>query len=423
MSDRPAIFTTTARLEVRATTAELLGLGQGRAPDPAIFDERTPFFWLNEISSNRLDAYATRMDPATTLNNFAAEAAEGRAFLAGHRHWEMPFGYTLTGTLETVGEVTRVLADAYTLRGLELGGVKTDSFIDGARAGLVRDTSVGFHGGWFRCDICGGNMRDWRNCPHIPGLTYEEIGEGNVVRQVLATATVIDAHLAEVSAVYDGATPGAAILKAEEGARMGLVDERHAQLVEQRYRIHLPDRRLLVPGAAVPPAPAPEPAPQDAAGDRAAPTDQETPVPQETPTPDAEGERATPAQAAQVVDLAPELRAVLGLAADADPIAHLRALAQELPQLRAQAADGKAYREQLEAEALTEAVRALGAEAEAAHQPLLASLPTATVRQMRDAWRAIGDARFPGGRQTVDQAPAAPETPAAPAEPESLYRG
>lgn len=424
MSDHE-VFATTARLhlQARATPDELEAIALSRGIDPAVFQERAPFFWLNEISSDRLDAYYTTMDPATTLANFAREAGEGRAFLAGHNSRTLPFGYTLTGQLETQGDVTRVLADAYTLRDLELGGVRTNDFIDGARAGLIRDTSVGFFGGQFICSICGLDMRrDW-DCWHIPGFEYEVKEPGsNIVRLVLCTATVVDAHLSEVSAVYDGATPGAAILQAQRQAEAGRIRPEQARLIEQRYRIRLPDRRLVVPGAAIPsfPVAAPEPAPL-AAGDRASPNPQETPVPQETSTP--AGERETPVQEPQAADLVPQLRSLFGLAEDVDLIAHLRQLAQELPQLRAQAADGRAYRAELEQEALAEAVRALGAEAEETYQSLLASLPVAAIRQMRDAWREIADAALPRGRRSVDSVPPAPSAvPADPGPPDDVYR-
>ena len=72
--------------------ADLLAMIASRhAFDEAILAERPPFFWLAEISSNRLDAYYTRMAP-TTLRNFGIEAAEGVTFQNSHRFMELGLG-------------------------------------------------------------------------------------------------------------------------------------------------------------------------------------------------------------------------------------------------------------------------------------------------------------------------------------------
>ena len=62
------------------------------------------------------------------------EAAAGVAFLIGHNSREMPFGQTLTGSLIVEGDVTRVLADAYTLT-----EPATEVFINRVRAGIQKD--------------------------------------------------------------------------------------------------------------------------------------------------------------------------------------------------------------------------------------------------------------------------------------------
>ncbi len=118
-----------------------------------------------------------------------------------------------------------------------------------------------------------------------------------------------------------------------------------------------------------------------------------------------------------------ELRQLFALADDADPAAHIRALAGELPQLRQLAEDGRAFRESLVSEALGEAVRALGAEAEERYRPVLAPLSLAAIRQMRDDWAGIARQRFPGGRVSEDGLPTSPPAPSAPTEPPAdVYR-
>jgi hypothetical protein len=110
-----------------------------------------------------------------------------------------------------------------------------------------------------------------------------------------------------------------------------------------------------------------------------------------------------------------QVRGALGLMEESDLLA-------ALPTLRQQAADGAQYRADLTADALAEAVRALGAEAEERYAPVLAALPLATVRQMRDDWRAVAAATLPGGRVTFDRGEQPPAAPPAPAVPDAAFR-
>jgi len=156
------------RVDARARQDELLGLAKANsAYDPAIFEERTPFFWTAEISNDGVDAYYTRMLPST-LQNFTDAARAGISFLNSHRHNELPFGRSLDGRMVEGGNRQRVLADFFTLPGLNLNGVTTDDFIAGVRAGIVSDVSVGFHGGTHFCDVCQQNYMSW-DCPHVAG--------------------------------------------------------------------------------------------------------------------------------------------------------------------------------------------------------------------------------------------------------------
>lgn len=46
------------RVDVEARQVDLLALAKdSRAFDPAIFDERKPFFWSAQISNSNVDAY------------------------------------------------------------------------------------------------------------------------------------------------------------------------------------------------------------------------------------------------------------------------------------------------------------------------------------------------------------------------------
>lgn len=409
-----AVFATLARVERRATTEQLLELARSSAAlDPSVFDEHPPYFFGAEISSTRLDAYFTHMDPATTLPNYARDAAGGVSFLAAHNSRTLPFGRTLTGELLAGAELTRVTSDIFTIPGLPIdvsafgsGAARTtDQLITAIRAGIQTDVSIGFYGGWFRCDVCGNDLMDWRMCSHIPGMRYEVKGADNVIREQLCTATVIDARLAEVSAVYEGATPGAVILKAQDAAERGMLGLDVARLVEQRYRIALPGRRLLVPGATVENERMTIAEQQGAAAAPAA--DPAAQPPAAAPAPDA-GElaqlRALTTDLERMTSSLSEITVAAG-AGERGLVEAVRWMGDELARLRPLADDGRAYREQLTGEVNAEGVRALGERYNAEQQqPILAALPLAQLRAMRDAYAEIARATLPAGRQTLNTA-------------------
>lgn len=266
MADSNIIFATSAlvRRDISLDTRALIDTAiDNHALDPAIFEERDPYFWPAEISSIRLDSYYTWMKPST-LRNFVEDAQAGVSFQDSHKTRQLGFGRSLDARLDEMDDVEaqrthspvpiaetmmpddidplRVLASFYTLRGLNLNGTNTDDYINGMRAGIVRDVSVGFYGARFVCDICGLDLFDW-DCSHFPGLRYEvSVGDEETIEAV-ATAGVEGARLAEVSAVYDGATPGAGILKAERASEAGEVDPEQARVLERHYRIKLPASR------------------------------------------------------------------------------------------------------------------------------------------------------------------------------------
>lgn len=345
-------------------------VAERHAFDVAIFDERPPFFWPAEISSNRLDAYFTRMAPST-LRNFAAQMVEGVSFQNSHRIFELSLGRSLTGTYEESGETARTLGEFYTVPGLRLGDVATDDFIVGVRSGLIHDVSVGFYGGQFRCSLCGRDMlRDW-DCPHVPGLQYDILRDalGNVVGQEMAVAWVEDARLAEVSAVYDGATPGAAVLKAQQEAAAGRLRPAAVQMLEARYRMRLDASSRLYAGVTL--------------------------------------ERI---EMKTIEELTAEVERLQALADEAErlrPLAteteKLRAQVKDLESLRALAEDGRAYRADLVAETLREGVRAFGHDFDqTVYRGLIEGASLATIKRIRDDWRVMGDRIFAGGRQTID---------------------
>jgi len=368
------------RVDARARQDELLGLAKANsAYDPAIFEERTPFFWTAEISNDGVDAYYTRMLPST-LQNFTDAARAGISFLNSHRHNELPFGRSLDGRMVEGGNRQRVLADFFTLPGLNLNGVTTDDFIAGVRAGIVSDVSVGFHGGTHFCDVCQQNYMSW-DCPHVAGLKFEIKDRG----LVLCTVSIDNAILSEVSGVYDGATPDATIQKAQRMAEAGELKPEAVRVLEARYRTRFDVKRSF---------------------------------------PVAKPEKDKAMDFEQIVN---QIREVLALPADGDVVAgvlavstapdKLRSVEQQLAEARAKvaeleplAADGRTYRDDLINDALAEGVRAYGDKFNrGTYEAALKNASLDLIRQMKGDWAAIGSERFAGGRKTVDssQAPIA----------------
>lgn len=375
--------------------ADLLAIAKEKHVfDVDVLEGATPFFWTAEISSDLVDSHHSHMLPST-LENFRRDAEAGVSFLPGHRHYELPFGRSLAASIEsaTNPERTRVLADFYTLPGLNLNGISTDDLIKGIRSGILRDTSVGFHGGNLICDVCS---RDYfgGDCYHIAGWKYEIKGDDGVTRIVTATYAIDGAHLSEVSSVFDGSTPKAEIIKAEREAAEGRMRPEAVRLFEQQYRIKLPTPGKQFGGASV--------------------RGNENKMNYE-----------------QIVN---QLREVLSVPADGDVVevatrvitesATLKTVTAErdtaqsklvdaekrIKELEPQAADGVQYRNDLVTEALAEGVRAYGDKFDAnTYRSMLEDAKLDEIKRMKADWAAVGDGRFaPGGRQSRDEGEPAP---------------
>jgi len=343
--------------------------------DAEIFEERPPFFWDAEISNTQIDSYFTHMLDGT-LANFASDARAGVGFLNSHRHNELPFGRSLSGRVEDGGDRKRVISEFFTLPGLNLNGVSTDDFIAGVRSGIVSDVSVGFHGGDWWCDVCGGNYRSYQDCQHFAGMRVET-KDGFVT----VTVGVDDARLSEVSAVYDGATPDATIIKARAVAEAGDLDPKARHTLEERYRTKFPVVRSF---AGV----------------------------------DLHEEEGTIMDFEQIVT---DVRSALAIDESADVVEVITTLTAEnqrltgvevqwsemderVKELAPLAEDGRAYREDLVTQALAEGVRAHGEKFDSeTYETMLRSSSLSVIKRLRDDWQAIGDSRFTGGRKTTDE--------------------
>lgn len=194
------------------------------------------FTFSGNCSNDRMDSHFTRMDPMTTLRNYAEDLKSGVSLQEGHNVYVNPYGRSYDGEIATSGDENgisnAVRGSWYIMRGITANGNKTDDTIRQIKAGIVRDMSVGFAGGSYRCGSCGKDL--WNSdCPHIPGLE-DENGR-------LSFAWIVDARLREVSTVYKGSTPDAYIDKAREYMQQGQMELDKVHQLEQRFNVRLDD--------------------------------------------------------------------------------------------------------------------------------------------------------------------------------------
>jgi hypothetical protein len=415
----------------------VLELIRAAVGDPAILDEREPFVWSAQASNVQEDAYATVMD-RSTLDNFAADAIVGVAFMNSHRTGgfspaELPLGRTIDGKVVGASGAgpTRLDVTSYLLRGVDLTALPTEQFINGLRSGIARDVSVGFYGGEYRCSIDGKDMRTDYTCPHYPGLSYPAVttkGEatGETVR---ATARIVGAHLAELSSVFDGATPGCMVYKATRMVEAGQIRGDTIDLLERRLRVKLPSAGRVYPSAV----------PRAAA--LAASSEGE---PGMTKLTDADVTTLRTALADAGVTLAEDSEIPASTRLLVDELLPLRALPEKLTAAEQRVADaevraikhereaetlrpladlGRQYQTDLLEQAVLEGKRAMGdAFAEATYRATLAVLPLESVKQMRDDWKRQGDAVFAGGRLTVETSQRNGAAAAAGGIPDAAYK-
>lgn len=308
------------------------------------------FVWEAEISNDLLDSHYTHMSEST-LRNYAEDANKGVAFLKGHDRHSLPLGYSLSGEMQTVGDKKRVVAGFYTDTGIP----DAADLVRRMKVGILRDVSVGFHGGEILCDICGAEFWD---CRHFPGLKYEE-KKGDTVSTLLATFTVEGARLSEVSGVFDGSTPDAMILKAQRHAASGLLTPEQVNILEGRYRVSLPTRSSH---------PVPE-------------------IPKEKNMEELE-----------------QVRSKLNLKEDETVVQAFEKLQQRVAELEPAAKDGQQYRSDLVEEALAEGVRAQGEDFDSeTYEETLRNAPIKVIKRMRDDWKKTADAVLPSGRMTKEE--------------------
>ena len=134
-------------------------------------------------------------------------------------HYTLPMGRSIEGKIITDGDNTDLLVKMYTVVQRPDGSPLEDGkdLADRYNTGAVYACSAGVYVGFYKCSICGNDIRDYQNCDHWPGETYI-IDEKPVVCTALMTGKDIKQGMAmdcgcyECSAVTAGGVRKASVL-------------------------------------------------------------------------------------------------------------------------------------------------------------------------------------------------------------------
>jgi hypothetical protein len=210
----------------------------------------------------------------STLRNIATGAAHGVSFMNSHRTGglseptELPFGQSFGGEFQEVvtadGRLAhRALISVFLVKGIHpngSNGPSTDDIAKMFESGAVKDVSVGLSGGNTTCDVCGhpmggpdayqevddgnGGKSKVRKCNHAPG-TLQNMSADQIESQKqrsalnvsgIATYTLNNSQLLELSAVYKGAVPGAGVQQIINLCRDGdMTPDRMRVMLQEAY--------------------------------------------------------------------------------------------------------------------------------------------------------------------------------------------
>jgi hypothetical protein len=228
--ERRAMLPYAASLPLERGVGGLIAPGDGgeipegilrQLADPTVLND-TPLYWLRSVASTGArDFYGTVMQ-TDSLRNYAADAEAGLPFCNCHQHEELPYGRVFGGKFfQARGQnLARTEMDAYVPLDMNVNGVDTSHLVRAIRTGVANDVSIQFNPERIVCsldqrempksiwDVLFADPDDPKGpCRHVPGVSYEWEG-----KKQMALGLVHGAHCLELSPVYRGATPGAAVV-------------------------------------------------------------------------------------------------------------------------------------------------------------------------------------------------------------------
>ncbi len=172
------------------------------------------------LFDNQVTDRGTVMTPEM-MNKLVFDANNGSiAFNSLHQSRStLPVGRSVSGTVQTDGNNKNLLVKMYAVTQRPDGTPMEDGkdLADKYNTGAVYAVSAGVTVGFYKCSICGNDIRDYQNCDHFPGEVYQ-VDEKPVVALAYMTGHDIQNGMAmdcgcyEASAVTAGGVKNASIL-------------------------------------------------------------------------------------------------------------------------------------------------------------------------------------------------------------------
>lgn len=200
-------------------TTEELSIINSRLPGTALTADQVevlPF----KLFDNQLTDRFTIMSPEM-MKKLVMDADMGLiAFNALHQsRTTLPVGRSVSGRISKNGNMSDLQVKMYCVTTrpdgtpLEDGKDLADRYNTGAAYAVSAGVTVGF----YQCSICGNDIRDWQNCDHFPGETYQ-VNEKPKLCTALMTGhdiqdgAAMDCGCYEASAVTAGGVRRASVL-------------------------------------------------------------------------------------------------------------------------------------------------------------------------------------------------------------------
>jgi len=180
--------------------------------------EVLPFLVFNTEQTDRYTIMSKEM-----LAKMAQDLNEGKvAFNSLHRsNSSLPVGSSISGRI--VNEELQAMMYAVTKRPDGTVFEEGKDLADRYATGAVRACSAGVRVGFYKCNICGNDIRNWSDCDHIPGKTYAKDEEPITCIALMTGHEIVDGiaqdcGIYEVSAVTAGGVAAAGTLTEAFGA-------------------------------------------------------------------------------------------------------------------------------------------------------------------------------------------------------------
>lgn len=156
---------------------------KGSYTKAAVFIDRKPTTRFTRFKAGAL------VDVTSKINR------DGLALLANHDSSRFPIGMWYKAKVD---ENEQVVAEFYIPKEItEFADVSAR-----IESGILDSVSIGFSASTHDCSVCGNDIQDYENCPHIPGRTYDN---------EIAYVELDGVKASEGSLVYSGAVPNAKI--------------------------------------------------------------------------------------------------------------------------------------------------------------------------------------------------------------------